>query len=304
MFIDSFNLNLLRIFECVYRNQNMTKASYELHMTQSGVSQNIKNLEEILGFTLFDRIKKKPIPTEKAHLMYEMCRNNLYSIESTLGKLMGVEQEFSGTISIGLPIEYGNNIILPLLSEFAKKNTSVTFRITYGHAAQMNQSILKGELDFSVVDAFGFDKEIKTENISNEELVLCASKSYVAQNKASSKIDKSFFESLEYISYIEGTPILKNWFNHHYGFSNISINSRASLMNVQGVAQMILQGLGVGILPVHMVEKLKARGENLHIFRAKSGPLLNSLSIAFLESKTMSSGTRECIEFLKSSLKK
>ncbi|OUR97156.1 hypothetical protein A9Q84_12580 [Halobacteriovorax marinus] len=303
MFIDSFNLNLLRIFECVYRNQNMTKASYELHMTQSGVSQNIKNLEEVLGFTLFDRIKKKPIPTEKAHLMYEMCRSNLYNIEATLGKLMGVEQEFSGTISIGLPIEFGNNIILPLLSEFSKKNTSVTYRIVYGHAAEMNQLILKGELDFSVVDTFGFDKEIKTEIISSEELVLCASKNYFSKKKSSSKIDKNFFETLEYITYIEGAPILKNWFKHHYGFSNLSINSKATLMNVQGVAQLIVQDLGVGILPVHMVERLKKRGEDIHIFRAKSGPLYNSLSIAYLESKTMSSGTRECIKYLSNSLK-
>ena len=42
------NLNLLRIFESVYRLGSMTKASKELFMTQSGVSQNIKNLEELL----------------------------------------------------------------------------------------------------------------------------------------------------------------------------------------------------------------------------------------------------------------
>ena len=48
MLSDKINLNLLRIFEKVYETKSMTRASQELFMTQSGVSQNIKHLEEIL----------------------------------------------------------------------------------------------------------------------------------------------------------------------------------------------------------------------------------------------------------------
>ena len=67
MLTSSLNLNILRVFETVYSTRSMTKAAQVLFLTQSGVSQHIKSLEESLEFALFDRLQKKLVPTEKAH---------------------------------------------------------------------------------------------------------------------------------------------------------------------------------------------------------------------------------------------
>ena len=47
MIINNLNLNHLLVFECVFRNGSMTAASKELHLTQSGVSQHMKSLEDV-----------------------------------------------------------------------------------------------------------------------------------------------------------------------------------------------------------------------------------------------------------------
>ncbi|MEC8625059.1 MAG: LysR family transcriptional regulator, partial [Bdellovibrionota bacterium] len=104
MLIDKINLNLLRIFEKVYETKSMTRASQELFMTQSGVSQNIKHLEEILELKLFDRVKQRLLPTEKASILYENCKKNLRGIEQTLLRVTEKEEELMGSVSIGLPI--------------------------------------------------------------------------------------------------------------------------------------------------------------------------------------------------------
>ncbi|MCC6137911.1 MAG: LysR family transcriptional regulator, partial [Bdellovibrionaceae bacterium] len=59
MLLDQINMNYLRIFEAVYRTRSMTQAANELHLTQSGISQHIKSLEDTLDLQLFDRIKQK-----------------------------------------------------------------------------------------------------------------------------------------------------------------------------------------------------------------------------------------------------
>ena len=302
MIIDSFNLNLLRVFECVYRHENMTKASTELGMTQSGVSQNIRGLEEVLQLTLFDRIKKKPIPTESGHQLYAVARDSLYGLEASLKAVVGVKAELSGTISIGLPMEFGNNIVLPILSEFSKKYPKVKLKLKYGHAIDMNHLILKGDLDFAIVDNFGFGKEVSTTALSSEEHVLCASKEY-AKLYLNKKLDRELFKSLDYISYIEGCPLVKKWLSHHYGIQSIILNEKASLMNARGVSRLIWSGLGVGILPKHMVQRFKALGEDFIIIKGSKTPMVNTLSVAYLDSKTMSSSGRECIDFLTHSLK-
>ncbi|TNE98928.1 MAG: LysR family transcriptional regulator [Deltaproteobacteria bacterium] len=301
MLIDQLNLNLIRIFEVVYRTKSMTKAAAELYMTQSGVSQNIKNLEEIIDVVLFDRIKQRTVPTQKAHELYNSVAKHLYGIEEGLVELKEEERTLKGNISIGLPIEYGNNVILPLLTKWGKGHPGINFKIRYGHATAVNQALLEGELDLAIVDAFGMDKQIQLTKIGQEILSLCSSKSYV--NKIGPvKNNMKFFEKLEYIDYVEDAPILKQWFRHHFGVPSFTPHIRASLMNVQGMSKMIVEGLGVGILPNHVVEKLVNQGEKIHLFEGSNKPLNNTISLATLKGRTGSPVLNETIKYLVNSL--
>lgn len=54
----NINLELYKIFYVVAKNNHMTKASEELHISQPAISQAIKKLEEQLGGTLFLRSNK------------------------------------------------------------------------------------------------------------------------------------------------------------------------------------------------------------------------------------------------------
>ena len=78
------NLNYIRIFLSVYRTKSMTQAAKQLHLTQSGVSQQIKALEEALDITLFDRINRRIIPTAEAEILYNLCSQRLDELESAI----------------------------------------------------------------------------------------------------------------------------------------------------------------------------------------------------------------------------
>ncbi len=51
-------LNALRAFEVSARHLSFTRAGLELHLTQTAVSQHVKNLEDRLGKKLFRRIPR------------------------------------------------------------------------------------------------------------------------------------------------------------------------------------------------------------------------------------------------------
>src|SRR3989338_4616700 len=291
MIIDKLNLNHLRLFECVYRTHSMTKSAQELHLTQSGVSQHMKNLEDSLGIKLFDRIKQKLIPTPPAKIFYESCKQGLWSIEHTLETLQGVQKELSGTVSIGMPIEFGTNCVIPILSQFSKTHPLLHLDIRFGYAYEMNAFILKGDLDFAFVDSFGFDRRIHTEPTYDEILLLCASQSYL-KKKGSIRKEKKYFESLHYIDYLKGSPVLRMWFNHHFPKKHFALNTRSTVMDVQGVATLILSDLGAGVLPSHHILKLGTKSKSLHIFKEKTlKPLKNTIHIAYLREKSHSAAT-------------
>lgn len=304
MIIDNISFASLRVFERVYSLKNMSKAASELHMTQPGVTQHIQNLELSLSQKLFDRVNKKLIPTTYAHSIYEQVVPLMFQIEERMRLITDVKKEFSGKISLGIPIEFGNNVILPIISKWSKNYNKVNFDIKYGHAAQLEKDIENGLLDFAIVDSYQFSPKVVTENISREHLVLCSSKSYLTEKNLSPRLDYNSLQLLDYVDYVEGAPILKQWFSHHYEGRSPKFKLRAHLMDVQGMAQVIISGLGLGVLPMHMVKKLIEQSKEIEIIKGPSTPLYNEINIAYLQGKTMGLVASNFIEFLLESLKK
>jgi DNA-binding transcriptional LysR family regulator len=265
----------------------MTAASKELHLTQSGVSQHIKSLEEVLGVRLFDRIKQKLIPTAAAAVLFKRATDSLYGLEQTISELKGGEQQLSGEVSIGMPIEFGNGIVLPLLAKFCKLHPRVRFACRYGFPTEMNAGILGGDLDFAFVDAFELDPRITTEKVFDETLVLCCHPELI-KKKGPIK-GKQGYEALEYVDYQPGEPVLRTWFHHHVGSRNLKLNVRATVLDVQGVLRLIESGICAGILPGYLVARIEAQGHfELYKFKGSGSPLKNVISMAWLPERTIS----------------
>jgi DNA-binding transcriptional LysR family regulator len=302
MLIDQINLNQLRVFESVYRTKSMTHAAKELHLTQSGVSQHIKALEEVLELKLFDRIKQKLVATPAARELYQHTSKSFEYIENTLNRLKNTDKELSGLVSIGVPIEFGNNVIIPMLAEFQKKNPKVRFKIRQGFPFEMNHLLMSGELDFAFVDSFSLDKGIKTEPVYDEVLELCYSKKLALPQKASA--DYEFLKKLPYVDYQEEQSVLSLWMKHHLQVRHPELDVRVYITDAQAISKMILNQVGAGILPGHLAQKLIARGEELVILKGSGSPLLNSISIAHLEDKTLTLAGKAALEHLRNQLKR
>lgn len=64
MNIDSIDLNLLKLFACLYRTASVTVTAEELNLSQSACSHALQRLRERLADELFVRVDKQMLPTE------------------------------------------------------------------------------------------------------------------------------------------------------------------------------------------------------------------------------------------------
>lgn len=302
MIIDQLSLTGLRVFITVYRVKSMSLAAKELFMTQPGVSQHIKNIEETLQVKLFDRLNRKLVPTSEAVHIFEEVTPILHQLERSLSTINQSEQSLTGTINFGMPIEFGNNVILPHLSTWAKSNTDVKFHINYDHAARQINQLLDGSLDFAITDSFTFPTQVEVENLAREEWILCASKEYAKDNRLNEISTFKQMKELHYISYLENSPVIHQWFKHHKN-KTFDLKSRARLMDVQGVARLILEGVGLGILSRHMVRENNLE-DKIVIFEGSGVPLYNEINLVKLKGKTMSLTCQSFVEYLVQKLKK
>jgi DNA-binding transcriptional LysR family regulator len=303
MITDQLNLNRLRIFAVVYRHASMTSASKELHLTQSGVSQHIHALEEALGLTLFDRVKQRLVPTSAAATLYSTCKESLDRLEGTISGLKGLDQGITGMVGIGMPIEFGNNLVMPAIARFTRKHPEVRFRIRLGLASEMDERLLSGELDFAFIDSFNMNQRITTAAVYDEILSLCIPRTLIKLN-GPPRHKREYYEKLDYVEYQEGEPILRLWFAHHLGGAHPALNVRASVMDVHGVARLIAHGAGAGVLPSYLLPKLGKDSRAIVQFEGSGKPLKNTISLAYLRERSFSPAARAALEWLRDALEK
>ena len=91
MHINDIDLNLLRLFDAVYRTQNVSRAAELLDLTQPAASQGLTRLRALVHDPLFVRAGGGVQPTPKATRLADPIRLALVTIEQALSESAGFE---------------------------------------------------------------------------------------------------------------------------------------------------------------------------------------------------------------------
>jgi DNA-binding transcriptional LysR family regulator len=175
--------------------------------------------------------------------------------------------------------------------------------MTLEFASKIEGMLLAGELDFAFIDDYRMDKKVTTEVVAEEIFELCASMSYI-ENHRPIKYTKGYFESLDYIAYQEGEPVLRKWLAHHLKRRNMKLNVRAQVMDVRAVARYVMHDLGVGVIPHILLNTIRSEGYEIFTFKGKSEPLTNQIQLAYLKNRTHRSSALIVMDELRKSFKK
>ena len=123
---NDLSLRLLEIFGTLMLRQTTVAAAEELGISQPSVSTAIKQLEEQLGFELFEREKKRMIPTNEARSLFQEVEplfEQLRSVESCVRDLRGGTV---GKLRIMATPPLGHSVVPGALSAFLADRPGVT----------------------------------------------------------------------------------------------------------------------------------------------------------------------------------
>ena len=91
MDISGLDLNLLRVFDAVYRHASVSRAADELGLSQPAASQSITRLRLLLGDPLFERVHGGVRATPRAERLAEAVRSALATLEVALAEAHAFE---------------------------------------------------------------------------------------------------------------------------------------------------------------------------------------------------------------------
>ena len=138
------NLELYRIFKIVADEENLTKASEILHISQPAVTKHIKNLENELKVELFKRSKYGMILNQNGKKLYSQIKDPI-NILSKADSILNTHKDIKLGVHINMPSKIYNNGI----SKFYEKNNDIIINIHRLNAKNMFSMLEKQEIDLA-----------------------------------------------------------------------------------------------------------------------------------------------------------
>ena len=125
-------LETLRVFEVACRHGSYSEAARELHVTHSAVSQRIRQLEEELGLTLFERQGNRMVPTSSGLRLQAGVKSAFSEMNAALASIQTRRKDAEITVSL-LPVMAARWLV-PRLSRFTARFPHINLHIKTGQS--------------------------------------------------------------------------------------------------------------------------------------------------------------------------
>lgn len=247
---------LLKTFLAVARHRNITRASREVHLAQSSVSDQIQSLESELGVALFTRSRHgldltaagaalKPYAEE----ILQLADEARIAVEATTGAAVG-------TVTIGA-LETIAAVKLPQwLAAFQSDHPEIGLRLKIAGSDALLRQLEDGEIDVAFCfDKGGLDERLARRTISAEPLVLVAS----AENAAAAR--QGDLAAMRFVA-TEAGCVYRHLFDTAFAETGVAAPKLAAEVgSIGAIAGLVAKGVGMGLVPRLAVAEALDRGE-------------------------------------------
>ena len=144
-------IKTLRYFLAVAREENMTRAAENLHVTQPTLSKQLKSLEDELGKKLFVRHSFSIKLTDEGVLLRNRAEDLVSMADKIEREFVSLDDITGGDLYFGLAESYQIGFLAREISRFKESYPGLQYHITSGNTEQVAEKLDKGLLDFVVL---------------------------------------------------------------------------------------------------------------------------------------------------------
>ncbi len=168
-------LRHLRYFVSLADCLSFTRAAERVHVTQSTLSHQIRQLEDELGQPLFERVGKRVVTTEAGELFLGFASRALKEVDQGVALLKPGAGGLTGQVRIGATHTFNIGLIPECVAQFLARHPTVQVRVEELPADQIGTKLHAGELDIGIAYRPNGPTDLWFEPLYNEEMVLVVS---------------------------------------------------------------------------------------------------------------------------------
>ena len=183
-------LRHLRYFVAVAEELHFGRAALRLHLAQPPFSQQIRKLEEILGYPLFLRTSRAVKLTSAGEVFLERARRTLRNVQEDIDEARSVGRGEEGFLRVGF---IGSAMLTPLpgmLGRYRRLYPKVNLQLHESYTSGVVQKLQKGELDAGFLRDGGLASGLEIESLFSEPFIAVLPKKHsLAKHKTISAKD-------------------------------------------------------------------------------------------------------------------
>lgn len=259
------NPQALRVFLCVVQEGSVGRAALSLGMTQPGVSQHLRALEQQIGQPLFLRQGRRLVLTKVGQDLLPEARRAIEALENFMQAAQTLERLETGGVKIGAATTMAVYALPHYLVKFKQLYPNIRITLKSGSSERLTQQLVQGEFDLAVVEAIehlsGFQRQLFYE----DELVVIvppehpwAKKEEVAPNQLA-EVPLIVRDPGAMTYRVMGTAFEQ---------AGLEVNPIFYTDNHEVTKRLVLEGAGVGIVS-NVVVRPNIKVGNLRALRLK-----------------------------------
>ncbi len=286
------NLELYRVFYTVAKCGSLTKAAQELYISQPAVSQAIKQFENQLGTSLFNRNHRGMDLSAGGKLIFKQVEDALNLLESAEYKLTEMRSVAEGTVRIGATDSIFYYLLADKIAEFNEKYPAVKLELISSTSPYTLQQLKDGKCDIAFVNLPINDKGVRfcgTVTHLND-IFVAGQKFYELKN---TELSLKRLQEFPLLMIEENTVARKSLysFTHTLG---VNLQPDIEVANWDFMVKLAVKGMGIGCIPREYCMSQLQSGE---LFEVRTNPSLpvRGVGIALSENCPVSFAIKEFV---------
>lgn len=192
----------MQYFIAIVNNHSFTQAAVDCHISQSAVSQQMKELESQLGVKLLNRKGRSFEVTEAGQYFYSHSQDILVDVDQLIKKTIKIEKNDEVELRVGYLRSFGTAEFLQTVSKFTQEFPKVKIKISSGTHEELYELLQTGKIDLNFSDQRrALSNEYQNEFLTASEFMVAVNNSLPVEAQ---KIDVADLVDIPCILIIDG----------------------------------------------------------------------------------------------------
>ena len=163
-------LKYFRLIKTIVEEGSLANSSERLFLTQSALSHQLRELENRLGFKVFNRTRNKWELTQEGSELYKLANNLFSTIDKSFATIKHMKEGSKGSIKLSAECQSFFHSIPSFIQKMGILYPEIDINVTLGITHQTISQVLSGEIDIAIVTSNPASEKLESIKVFEDEI--------------------------------------------------------------------------------------------------------------------------------------